>query len=139
MILSRSAAFKAGVFAIIAVIGLQTFNDMACYHESLGGYLEGLLIFVSPALVIACIALLTSNPLRAVGACLFFAPWLVFAYYTDCVAPYTGGGASMIYVVVLFWGAPSALIGALVAGMLFKTLGVEVAEAPARKSSPTSS
>ena len=32
------------------------------------------------------------GPLRAVGACLLFAPWLVFAYYTDCVRPYQGGG-----------------------------------------------
>jgi len=137
MTLSRSAAFRAGVLAMIAVIALQTFNDVVCYHQNVSGYLEGLLIFVSPALGIAAVALLTSNPLRAVGACVFFAPWLMLAYHTDCVAPSTGGGASMIYVVVLLWGVPSALIGTLVSGMLCKILGVEVTDAPAGKKSPT--
>lgn len=130
MTISRSAASRAGVLAIIAVIGLQTFNCVACYHQNISGYLEGMLIFVAPALVIAAIALLSSNPLRAVSACVFFAPWLMFAYYTDCVAPYAGGGASMIYVVVLLWGVPSALIGALVGAVLFKIFGVKVADAP---------
>src|ERR1700722_146489 len=135
MKLSRSVAFRAGVLAIIAVIGLQTFNGAVCYHQNVSSYLEALLIFVSPALVIAAIALLTGNPLRAVGACVFFAPWLILAYYTDCVAPYSGGGASMIYVVVLLWGVPSALIGALVSGPLFKVLGIEVVDASSRKNS----
>ncbi len=135
MKLSRSVAFGAGVLSIIAVIGLQTFNGVVCYHQNVSDYLEALLIFVSPALLIAVIALLTSNPLRAVGACAFFAPWLMCAYYTDCVAPYSGGGASMIYVVVLLWGVPSALIGALVSGALWKMLGVEVVDASARRNS----
>jgi len=37
----------------------------------------------SDTFVLALAMLLTANPLRAVGACLLFAPWLVLAYYTD--------------------------------------------------------
>ncbi|MDQ8020484.1 MAG: hypothetical protein REI94_01495, partial [Moraxellaceae bacterium] len=68
----------------------------------------------------------TANPLRAVGACLLFAPWLVFAYYTDCVQPYQGGGASMIYVAVLLWGSLSSLAGAVLSGPLMRLLGIRV-------------
>ena len=68
-----------------------------------------LLLPLAPALV----SLVTSNPLRAVGACALLAPWLVFAYYTDCVRPYSGGGASMVYVAVLLWGTPSAILAHL--------------------------
>ena len=58
---------------------------------------------------------------------LLFAPWLVFAYYTDCVRPYQGGGASMIYVAVLLWGTPCAIVGALLTGPVMRLFGVSVA------------
>ena len=107
---------------------LQAFNSFACYGHDLRGYL-GALGFVAIPLLPAVFALFTKNPFRAVGAALLFAPWLLFAYYTDCVRPYQGGGASMIYVAVLMYGLPCALIGALLAGPVLRGLGITIAEA----------
>jgi hypothetical protein len=132
MVLSRTSAILAGLGAIAALVALQGFNSTVCYHLDLRQSVESLLFFVGPALAIAVFTLFTRNPLRAVGACCCFAPWLVLAYYTDCVRPYTGGGASMIYVAVLFWGVPSAALGALVAGPLLRRVGVTVAAREAR-------
>jgi hypothetical protein len=77
-------------------------------------------------LVPASISLATANPLRAIGACLLLAPWLGLAYYTDCMRPYSGGGASMIYVAVLIWGTPCSILGALATGPVMRALGVAV-------------
>ena len=44
------------------------------------------------------------------GACVGLLPWLVWANHIECVAPYRGGGASMAYVAVFFWGVPSSLL-----------------------------
>jgi hypothetical protein len=128
MVLSRTSAIWAGLGAIVAVVALQEFNSTSCYHLDLSQSVQSLLFFVGPVLAIAVFTLFTRNPLRAVGACSCFAPWLVLAYYTDCVRPYSGGGASMIYVAVLFWGVPSAALGALVTGPLLSRIGVTVAD-----------
>jgi hypothetical protein len=125
--LSRTSAIWAGICAIVAVVALQGLNSAMCYHNDLREFVEGLLFFVAPTLAIAVFTLFTRNPLRAVVACVCFAPWLLFAYYTDCVRPYTGGGASMIYVAVLFCGVPSAALGAAVAGPVLRRLGIKVA------------
>lgn len=114
-----------GLLAIAVVAGLQAFNSVACYQHDLGTYLKTLGFIAIPMLP-AFVGLLTSNPLRAVGASAFFAPWLMLAYYTDCVRPYIGGGASMIYVAVVLWGLPTAAVGAILSGTLFNWLGVRV-------------
>lgn len=125
--MSRTSAIWAGIGATVAVVALQGFNSAICYHQDFRQFVESLLFFVAPALAIAVVTLFTRNPLRAVGACVCFAPWLLLAYYTDCIRPYAGGGASMIYVAVLLWGVPSAALGAAVAGPLLRRLGIEVA------------
>lgn len=127
MTLSRPFAIGIGTSAILLVVALEGLNSTLCYHLGIRQFLEGFLTFVAPALLIAAFTLFTRNPLRAVGACVCFAPWLLVAYYTDCVRPYAGGGASMIYVAVLFWGVPSAALGAAVAGPILRRLGIEVA------------
>jgi hypothetical protein len=73
-------------------------------------------IFVLIPLLPAFISLVSANPLRAVGACLLFAPWLFLA----C------DGDSMIYVAVVLWGTPCSIIGALVTGRTMRALGVSV-------------
>jgi hypothetical protein len=125
MVISRSRAIFLGVSAIFCVIAVQAFSSFTCYGHDFLTFL-GVLTFVAGPLIPAGISLTTANPLRAIGACLLFVPWLFFAYYTDCVLPYSGGGASMIYVVVLLWGTPSAVIGALVSGPITHTLGISV-------------
>lgn len=126
MIISRSRAKTYGVVAILGVVAMQAFNSFACYGHGLPELLFVLGTFILIPLSPAVISLTTSNPLRAVGACLLFAPWLGLAYYTDCVRPYTGGGASMIYVAVLFWGTPCSIIGALVTGPVTRVLRISV-------------
>lgn len=128
MNISRRKARWIGLAAIGAVVLLQAFNSFACYHHGLNGFLSSTVFFVGIPLVPAFVSLVLPNPLRAVVACAFFAPWLLLAYYTDCVAPYEGGGASMIYVAVLLFGTVTSLIGSLIAGVLFRGLGIEVTD-----------
>lgn len=127
MEISRSRAVRCGITAIAAVVAIQAFNSFACYGHDVWTFLFVLGTFLFIPLLPPIVSVLTSNPLRAVGACLLFAPWLLLAYYTDCVRPYTGGGASMIYVAVLFWGTPCSILGALLTGPVMRMLGVSVA------------
>lgn len=127
MVVSRKHALVGGIAAIVFVIALQAFNSVGCYDHTLSTFVAVLGTFLMVPLLPAFVSLFTANPLRAVGACVLFAPWLVFAYYTDCVRPYQGGGASMIYVAVLLWGTPCAIIGALLTGPVMRLFGVSVA------------
>lgn len=124
--LTRKQGVRYGIAAIAGVCATQAFNSVVCYHMTLGQLVGAWAIFVLIPLVPAIVSLFTANPLRAVGASLFFAPWLGLAYYTDCIRPYAGGGASMIYVAVLLWGTPSAIVGALVTGPVLRLVGVRV-------------
>jgi hypothetical protein len=126
MAISRKRAIVFGAVSILGIVAIQAFNSFACYSQSPQTFLVVLGTFLLVPLLPAIISLFTANPLRAVGACLLFAPWLVLAYYTDCVRPYTGGGASMSYVGVLFWGTPSSIFGALVTGPILRMLGIAV-------------
>jgi hypothetical protein len=130
MTISRKHALLGGVAAILAVILLQAFNSVGCYDHTLLAFVQVVGMFLLVPLLPAFISLLTANPLRAVGACLLFAPWLVLAYYTDCVRPYRGGGASMIYVAVLLWGTPCAIVGALLTGPVMRLFGLSVSPRP---------
>lgn len=113
------------------VVALHTFNAVACYDLDFASFVSTARMFVLPGLVPALLALLIGRPFAAIGACSLLAPWLVLAYYTDCVRPYTGGGASMIYVVVLFWGLPSAIVGAVLGRPVAHRLGFRIARADA--------
>ena len=127
MIVLRRRAVWIGVAAIAAILAQEAFNSVACYQHSLGAFLFVSSIFVGIPLVPALASLATANPLRAVGACVLFSPWLGLTYYTDCVRPYTGGGASMVHVAVLLWGTPSALLGALLTGPVLRMFNIPVA------------
>ena len=126
MVISRSRAILSGIAAIAGIVAIQAFNSLACYDHDLWSFLTTLGVFLLVPLLPAMISLLSANPLRAVGACLLFAPWLFLAYYTDCVRPYTGGGASMVYVAVILWGIHSSIIGALVTGPIMRALGASI-------------
>ena len=126
MVISRSQAILCGIAAIVGVIAFQAFSSFACYSHDFFTFLGVLGVFVAVPLIPAGISLATANPLRAVGACLLFIPWLFLAYYTDCVRSYAGGGASMIYIAVLLWGTPSAILGALISGPITRALGISI-------------
>jgi len=108
------------------VLLLQAFNSFSCYQHDVATFLSVTFTLLAVPLLPALISLPLKNPLRAVGACALFAPWLVLAYYTDCIRPYSGGGASMIYVAVFLWGTITSVIGALIAPLIAKGAGIEV-------------
>ena len=125
--ISRAAARRAGLIAVATVIGLELINGMACYHHGIKAQLISL-AFVAVGFLPGLVALFTKNPLRTVGAAILFAPWLMIAFYTDCVRPYQGGGASMIYVAVVMYGLPCAAVGALITGPVLKFLRFGVSD-----------
>lgn len=127
MVISHSQARRIGIASICAVILLQAFNSFTCYHHDLIDFLLATAIFVGFPLLPAFASLALRNPLRAVGACALFAPWLLLAYYTDCVPPYPRD-ASMIYVAVLMFGTVTSFIGALITDPLTKRMGIEISE-----------
>jgi hypothetical protein len=123
--MSRAHATRIGLASVLGVIVLQLFNSFTCYGHTIEQALTGV-AFIAVPMVPAIVSLALPNPLRAVGASAAFAPWLVLAYVTDCVVPYTGGGASMIYVAVVLWGTPCAIVGALLAGPLTRRMGIVI-------------
>jgi len=131
MQINRGRAVIYGLVAILGIVALQAFNSFACYHHGVRDFLLALGMFLFIPLLPAIIALATANPLRAIGGCLLLAPWLGLAYYTDCVRPYAGGGASMVYVAVLFWGTPCSILGVLLTGPVTRLFGIAVAGAGA--------
>lgn len=116
-------ARKIGVGAILGVVLIQALSSMFCYDHNLTEFFSILPLDIGLPLLPALLCLISPNPLLAVGGAICFVPWLVLAFMVDCVLPYQGGGASMIYVAVLFWGFPSTLVGLVLAKltmMLFK-------------------
>jgi hypothetical protein len=126
--MARSSALRLAWISIAVVVGLELFNGLVCYHHTLRSQLVAFL-FVLVGFLPGLLALPTKNPLRTVIAALLFAPWLLLAYYTDCVRPYQGGGASMIYIAVVMYGLPCSALGALSAGPLLRLLRISVRDA----------
>lgn len=126
MVISRKRAIRLGLVAIGCIVVLHAINTFGCGNVSIGSFLTAFAIFMFPPLIPGLLSLVSANPLRTVGASLLLAPWLIFAYYVDCIAPYSGGGASMVYVAVLLWGTLSAVLGALATGPILRMLGIQV-------------
>ena len=127
-IIQRATALKAGIFATAAVLVLQIFNGVACYQLSFGFHLLAIGL-VCIGFLPGLASLLSKNPLRTVGAAVCFAPWLLIAYYTDCVLPPRGPASSMTYLAVLVYGLPTAAIGAWATGPILSALQVRVGDA----------
>ena len=63
------------------------------------------------------------KPVAAIGAALAVIPFYAMAYYSDCILPYQGGGASMIYVIVIMFGTPVAILAGLLSHFLVSKFG----------------
>ena len=126
---SLRTARRAAALGVLGVVALQALNSFGCAHQSLGQFFV-LLIWISWPMAPALILFWTSNPLRSLAASLSFAPWLVLAYSVECVAPYSSGGASMIYVPVIVLGFFTTWVGAFVLPWFFKWVGWDM-EPPA--------
>lgn len=127
MTLTRSRARHIGLAAIVGILLLQALIGFGCYKQDIAMFITGIAWFLAIPLLPAALSLLRQNPLGAVGACLLIAPWMLFAYYIDCVKPYAGGGASLAYVAVLLYGTPGSILGALVTPWLADKIGITVA------------
>lgn len=126
MQITRNRARNIGITAIASILLLQAFIGFGCYGQDLLMFITGIAWFLAIPLLPAVLSLLRANPLGAVGACLLIAPWMLFAYYIDCVKPYAGGGASLAYVAVLLYGTPGSILGALLTPWLCGKLGLHV-------------
>lgn len=126
MNISYNQASQLGIGAVCAVFALQAFNGFSCYQQDVVTFLWSTPLFVGFPLLPAFAALWQRKPLGAVGACALFAPWLLMAYYEDCIRPYSGGGASMTYVAVQFYGVLSSMLGAYITKPLTRLLGIQV-------------
>lgn len=126
MLISRRIARRWAVVAILGVVLLEAAATFGCTAPAdASGRLSRLiwlLIPLSPALV----ALFTPNPLCAIAAALPVAGLIGYAYYLDCIRPYEGGGASMVYLLVWFGGLIAAGAAALLAIAVLRLLGVRV-------------
>ena len=113
--------------ATAVVVAVQAYAGVTCYEQTLSMLLTSMGMFVLIPVIPALIALFTRNPLSALGGFLAFLPWLIYAYYVDCMLPQTGaGGASLIYVVVFLYGAASCLLGVLFVAVLMWLMQVKV-------------
>jgi hypothetical protein len=126
-IVPKSTAIKLGVAAIASIAIFQAVISFGCHHESLYNYLMTM-IFVAIPMMPAIFTVKSRNPLYAVGASAFFAPWLIYVYYSSCISPAASGGASMIYVAVLLWGIPTTLIGIVISSYVLNSLKITVSE-----------
>jgi hypothetical protein len=126
--ITRSSALRVGLLGVAAVLAMELFNGSTCYKHNLVSQLVAL-AFVAVGFYPGLSALRSESPIRAAGASLLFVPWLAYAYYVDCVLPYQGGGASMVYVAVVVLGLPSAALGAFLTVPVLKAFGVVVSDA----------
>ena len=124
----RTSALRIGLVSIVVLMALQLFNGVVCYGLSPGYHLVAFGL-VSLAFLPGLVALFSRNPLRTVGAALLFAPWLVLAYYTDCVLPPRSAASSMSYLMVVVYGLPSAAIGALITAPVLRLFRLTVIDA----------
>jgi hypothetical protein len=124
---TRSSALRIGLLGVAAVLALELFNGSTCYKHNLVSQLVAL-AFVAVGFYPGFSALRSESPIRAAGPSLLFAPWQAYAHYVDCVLPYQGGGASMVYVLVVVLGFPSAALGAFLTVPVLKAFGVVLSD-----------
>ena len=74
--------------------------------------------FTLTPIVPALFFLFTKKHVGATIAALVVIPFYAMAYYSDCVLPYQGGGASMVYVIVIMVGTPTALAAGFIANFV---------------------
>lgn len=81
---------------------MHTLYSFSGSGESVSYLLTSALLFILPSLIIPILFLIFKHPLIAFGGVIPILPWLLLAYYVDHIMPYEGGGASIMYVAVLF-------------------------------------
>jgi hypothetical protein len=122
MVLRRNVTVVVALCSIALPLGFDAFTRVACY----GGYGWADLFILVPSLLIALGLIATSNPLRSVGAAVGFTAALAYAYHSECVRPYEGGGASFIGLIMFFAVPFCTGAGAWLAETLSMVLRIKV-------------
>jgi hypothetical protein len=126
MVLRRNVAVRIAFCALLLPIGFDVFTRIDCY----GGYGWFDIFVLGPSLLIAVICSLLVNPLQGVGASLGLTAALAFAYNSECVRPYVGGGASFIGLIMLFVCPILTGVGALIFETLSMMFRLKISESP---------
>lgn len=101
---------KAGLIGVAIVFLVQLAFALPGTRCEVAGLFETGLICLAPAAAF----LLTKHPVSAAASSAAMLPFLLWANNHECIQPYPGGGASMVYVVVFMFGIPfSIIVGAL--------------------------
>lgn len=111
MALARKSAERIGFAALAVALGCVAFTRLNCFgFDSFWTILADLLVF-GPSLIggVACVS--SSNPLRAIGAAAGITFATSFAYYSECVRPYEGGGASFVGLALLVLVPACTVVG----------------------------
>jgi hypothetical protein len=124
MLLRRKVAVNIALCALLIPIGFDVFTRFDCY----GGYGWFDILILGPSLLAAVICSLLVNPLQGVGASLGLTAALAFAYNSECVRPYEGGGASFIGLIMLFVCPISTAIGAFIFETLTMVFRLKISE-----------
>ena len=113
----RSAALysrRHGLNAIGLFYVMQAaYATLACGNNALGMW-----VATTIALTPAFGALALGLRAATIAACVGQLPFVLWANYAECIAPYAGGGAPMAYVVVFLFGVPASALVALIAGLV---------------------
>ncbi|MDA9771097.1 hypothetical protein N9D02_08700 [Emcibacteraceae bacterium] len=104
MKIKSKTAFRIGISSFFLVLLMHTLYSFSGSGESVSYFLTSALLFILPSLIIPILFLIFKHPLIAFGGVIPILPWLLLAYYADHIMPYQGGGASIMYVAVVFWG-----------------------------------
>jgi hypothetical protein len=98
-----------GFASILLAIGAQLFNDFSCYKMTWETALDFATVASIP-LIPCVVVLFTKYPESAIGGSIVTIAFYALAYYNDCILPYQGGGASMVYVLVVMFGTPLSAV-----------------------------
>lgn len=118
-------AQKIAWSAILIALCIPLYSNLTCYEKTVIETLVALAFQAIP-LIPAFIAIFSPNPLKAIGPSIIAAIFYLFAHNVDCVQSYEGGGASMIYVVVIMYGLPLAFIASWITGVICNSTGIVV-------------
>ncbi len=125
---TKAQARRLALLAIGLTAGLELLSGAICGHRDAESQAIGLLFLLLP-LSPAIVALAAPNPLCSVAAVLPVAGWIIYAFYFECVRTYQGGGASMVYLGVWFYGFFSGIAAALLSIPLMRLLGLRISAA----------
>lgn len=126
MKIKKETATKFSIGAFLLIFLMYSLYSFSCGKTSFSEFISTGFIFICPSLVIPSVFLIFKRTLVAAVGTLFVLPWLMLAYYVDCIMPYQGGGASMLYLGILFWGPPSAIAGMIITGFLIRFKKIEI-------------